>query len=197
VGEPQISPDAPAAGPEDAEPEAGTPQLELETRLAEALAEAEKLRADWLRAKAETENTRRRGQDDVAKAHRFGIESFAAALLGVSDGLEAALAIGNPTLESFREGVELTSRQLESVFEKFAIRPVAPQAGEKFDPHRHQAISQVASSQEPNTIVAVLQKGFLLHERVLRPALVIVASAREAAEDRTPDAPGAIDNPPQ
>ncbi|HXZ47443.1 MAG TPA: nucleotide exchange factor GrpE [Usitatibacter sp.] len=168
----------PQAGVGDAGPESRI--AELEGKLAAALADAEKLRDDWLRAKAETENVRRRGQEDVAKAHRFGLEGFAAALLAVKDSLDAALTVENVSIESFKEGVELTARQLDSVFEKFAIRPIAPQ-GEKFDPHRHQAISQVDSAQEPGTVVTVLQKGYLLHDRVLRPALVTVAARpREA-----------------
>ena len=150
---------------------------ELEARLAAASAEVEKQREEWLRAKAETDNVRRRGQEDVAKAHRFGLESFAGALLAVKDSLDAALVVENTSIESFKEGVELTSRQLEAVFEKFQVKEIVP-LGEKFDPHRHQAISQVESDAEPNTVVQVLQKGFLLHERVLRPALVIVARAK-------------------
>jgi molecular chaperone GrpE len=149
---------------------------DLEQKLAAAQAEAEKLREDWLRAKAETENVRRRGVEDVAKAHRFGVEGFAGALLAVKDSLDAALTVENTSIESFKEGVEITARQLDSVFEKFAIRAINP-VGEKFDPHRHQAISQVESDQEANTVVAVLQKGYLLHDRVLRPALVTVAKA--------------------
>jgi molecular chaperone GrpE len=152
---------------------------EIETKLAAALAEAEKLREDWLRAKAETDNVRRRSHEEVAKAHRFGLEGFAGALLAVKDSLDAALTVENTSIESFKEGVELTARQLDSAFEKFAIRQLDP-VGEKFDPHRHQAISQVESDQEPNTVVTVLQKGYMLHDRVLRPALVIVASPRSA-----------------
>ena len=153
------------------------PLADLEARLAAALAEVEKQREEWLRAKAETDNVRRRGQEDVARAHRYGLEGFAAALLAVKDSLDAALTVENTSIESFKEGVELTARQLDSVFEKFQIREIVP-LGEKFDPHRHQAISQVESDAEPNTVVQVLQKGFLLHERVLRPALVIVAKAK-------------------
>jgi molecular chaperone GrpE len=165
-----------------ANPEAGVDSriAELEAKLSAAFADAEKLREDWLRARAETENVRRRSQDDVAKAHRFGIEGFSAALLAVKDSLDAALAVENVSVESMRKGVELTARQLDSVFEKFSIRPIAPAPGEKFDPNRHQAISQVESDQEPGTIATVLQKGYLLHERVLRPALVTVAMARSA-----------------
>ena len=151
---------------------------DLEAKLAAATAEVEKLREDFLRAKAETENVRRRATDDVAKAHRYGVEGFSGALLAVKDSLDAALVVENSSIESFKEGVEITARQLDAVFEKFAIRVVNPQ-GEKFDPHRHQAISQVESDQEPNTVVSVLQKGYLIHDRVLRPALVMVAKARE------------------
>lgn len=162
----------PSAGDEPAEGRLA----ELEAQLAAARAEADKLREDWLRAKAEAENVRRRGQEDVARAHRFGVEGFASALLAVKDSLDAALTVENTSIESFKEGVEITARQLDSVFEKFAITTVAP-LGEKFDPHRHQAISQVESDKEPNTVVTVLQKGYLLHERVLRPALVVVSKA--------------------
>src|SRR5438045_5529898 len=120
------------------QPPADGPQIaELEAKLTAAFAEAEKLREEWLRAKAETENVRRRSQEDVAKAHRFGVEAFAAALLAVKDSLDAALTVENTSIESFKEGVELTARQLAGVFEKFAIRAIDPQ-GEKFDPHRHQ-----------------------------------------------------------
>jgi molecular chaperone GrpE len=183
VSEPDLSGfSAPAAGsPSRGASAPGDPVLEeriaaLEKSLAESAAEAEKLREDFLRAKAETENVRRRSTEDVAKAHRFGVEGFASALLAVKDSLDAALTVENTSIESFKEGVELTARQLTSVFEKFAIREIDPQ-GEKFDPHRHQAISQVESEQEPNTVVTVLQKGYLLHDRVLRPALVVVSKA--------------------
>jgi molecular chaperone GrpE len=152
---------------------------EGDPRLAACEAEAEKLREDWLRAKAETDNVRRRAQEDVAKAHRYGLEGFAAALLPVKDSLDAALTVENASIETFKEGVELTARQLDSVFEKFALREIDPQ-GEKFDPHRHQAISQVASPQEPGSVVSVLQKGFMLHDRVLRPALVTVSKPADA-----------------
>ena len=169
---------APGEPPPIAAEAAGGPLLaELEARLAAASAEVEKQREEWLRAKAETDNVRRRGQEDVAKAHRFGLEGFAGALLAVKDSLDAALTVENTSIESFKEGVELTARQLDAVFEKFQIREIVP-VGEKFDPHRHQAISQVPSDAEPNTVVEVLQKGFLLHDRVLRPALVIVAAAK-------------------
>ena len=167
---------SPAPMPEGEFPEASADSriAELEARLAATAAEGEKAREDWLRAKAETDNIRRRGQEDVSKAHRYALEAFAGALLAVKDSMDAALTVENTSIESFKEGVELTARQLQAAFEKFAIREIVPQ-GEKFDPHRHQAISQVESDQEPNTVVSVLQKGYLLHDRVLRPALVIVA----------------------
>jgi len=150
---------------------------ELEAKLAQAQGEADKNRDEWLRAKAETENIRRRGQEDVAKAHRFGIEGFASALLSVKDSLDAALQVQVPSVESLKEGVQLTARQLDSAFEKFSLKPIDP-LGQKFDPHRHQAISQVdAPDQEPNTVVTVLQRGYLLHDRVLRPALVVVSKS--------------------
>ena len=166
---------AAAAGEGGADPRLA----ELEARLAAATEEAEKVREDWLRAKAETENIRRRGQEDVSKAHKFGVEGFASALLAVKDSLDAALTVENTSIESFKEGVELTARQLETVFQKFAIKEISPQ-GEKFDPHRHQAISQVEAPEEPGTVVSVLQKGYLLHDRVLRPALVVVSKAADA-----------------
>ena len=164
----------PAAG--EAPAEAAT--AELEAKLAAALAEAEKLREDFLRAKAETENVRRRGSEDVAKAHRFGVEGVAGVLLAVKDSLDAALTVENTSIESFKEGVEITAKQLDGVFDKFAIKAIVPE-GVKFDPHYHQAISQVESDQEAGTVVSVLQKGYTLHDRVLRPALVIVAKGKQ------------------
>ena len=166
----------------DAGEAAVTPEIrvaELESKLAEAFAMAERLKEDWLRAKAEAENIRRRAQEDVTKAHKYSTESFAAELLAVKDSLDAALTVENTSVESFKQGVELTARQLDAVFERFAIQVLDP-AGQKFDPHRHQAISQVESEQEPNTVATVLQKGYTLHDRVLRPALVTVAKARSA-----------------
>ena len=133
----------------------------------------------WLRAKAESDNIRKRAQTDVANAHKFAVENFATELLAVKDSLEAALAIDNASAESMKSGVELTLKQLKAAFEKFKLGEINP-AGEKFDPHRHQAISMVESDAEPNTVVQVLQKGYLLHERVIRPALVTVARAKDA-----------------
>ncbi len=128
----------------------------------------------WLRARAEGENIRRRAREDIARAHKFAVEKFAGDLLAVKDSLEAALAVPEQTAESFKAGVELTLKQLVSAFEKNALTEVNP-AGEKFDPYKHQAMGMIDSEQDANTVVTVLQKGYLISERVLRPALVMVA----------------------
>ena len=120
---------------------------------------------------------RRRSQTEIANAHKFAVENFAGELLPVKDSLEAALAVETATAESMKSGVELTLRQLKSVFDKFNLKEIDP-VGQKFDPHRHQAISTVESDAEPNTVMQVLQKGYLLHDRVIRPALVTVAKAK-------------------
>ncbi len=132
----------------------------------------------WLRAKAESENIRRRAQEDISKAQKFAVERFSNEILAVKDSLEAGLAIETATVESFKSGLELTLKQLSSVFEKFNIKEINP-LGEKFDAHKHQAIGLLESEQEPNTVVSVMQKGYQLHDRVLRPALVMVAKAKE------------------
>ncbi|WP_244814379.1 nucleotide exchange factor GrpE [Caballeronia sp. Lep1P3] len=165
--------EAPSAA--DAAPQAASNATE--TALAEAQAKAAALQEEFLRAKAETENVRRRGQEDVAKAHKFAIESFAENLLPVLDSLEAALADQSTDLAKVREGVELTLRQLTGALEKGRVVALNP-VGEKFDPHRHQAISMVPADQEPNTVVTVLQKGYIIADRVLRPALVTVAAPK-------------------
>lgn len=132
----------------------------------------------WLRAKADAENIRKRAQSDVANAHKYAIESFSAELLAVMDSLEAALAVENATVENFKNGMELTQKQLATVFEKFNIKMIDPQ-GEKFDPHQHQAMCTVDSDLQPNTVVQVMQKGYMLHDRVIRPALVSVSKAKD------------------
>lgn len=152
-----------------------TPTDELETRLREAEQKAGEHHDAWLRAKAETENVRRRAQEDVAKAAKFAIEKFANELLVVKDGLEQTLAVEGASPEALREGVELTLRNLAKAFEKSGVEEVAP-VGEKFDPHKHQAISQIPSEHPANTVAQVFQKGYLLEGRVLRPALVAVSS---------------------
>jgi molecular chaperone GrpE len=153
------------------------PSLEESLRAAEL--KAEEHHDAWLRAKAEAENVRRRAQEDITKASKFAAEKFAAAMLPVKDSLEAALAVENQTQEKLREGVELTLRQLVSAFEGSGLQEENP-VGQKFDPNRHQAITTVESEHEPNTVVTVLQKGYLLHDRVIRPALVIVAKSGTA-----------------
>ena len=164
--------------PEFANPDMESPAGgDLEQRLKQAEQAAQENRDGWLRAKAESDNVRKRSQTEIANAHKFAVESFAGELVPVKDSLEAALASENPTVEAMKAGVELTLRQLKSVFEKFNLKEIDP-FGEKFDPHRHQAISTVESDAEPNTVVQVLQKGYLLHDRVIRPALVIGAKAK-------------------
>jgi molecular chaperone GrpE len=152
---------------------------ELEERLRKAEEAAQNHQDAWLRARAETENVRKRSQTEIANAHKFAVENFAGELLAVKDSLEAALASENASAESMRSGVELTLRQLKAVFDKFNIAEIDP-TGQKFDPHHHQAITTAESDLEPNTVVQTLQKGYLLHERVIRPALVIVSKSKNA-----------------
>lgn len=132
----------------------------------------------WMYAKAEGENIRRRAAEDVSKAHKFAVERFSNEMLAVKDSLEAGLAVETATVESFKSGMELTHKQLSSVFEKFNISEINP-LGEKLDPHKHQAIGILDSDQPANTVVSVMQKGYVLNDRVLRPALVMVAKAKE------------------
>ncbi len=148
---------------------------ELAAQLAEAQAKLAEMQDAFLRAKADAENIRRRAQEDISKAHKFAVESFAEAMLPVKDSLEMALKIETPSIESLKEGVDMTLKQLSSAFEKNRLLEVNPQQGEKLDPMKHQAISMVAAQQEANTIVAVLQKGYLISDRLLRPALVTVS----------------------
>jgi molecular chaperone GrpE len=153
--------------------------LELEALRAELEAARAALQAQQdqaLRALAESENVRRRAQEDVSKARKFGIESFAESLVPVKDSLEAALAQPEQTVETLREGVEMTLKQLASAFERNLLKEIAPAQGDKFDPHLHQAISSVPAQQPANTVVQVLQKGYVIADRTLRPALVVVAA---------------------
>jgi molecular chaperone GrpE len=134
----------------------------------------------WLRAKAETENVRRRAQEDIGKAGKFAVEKFSGEMIAVKDSLEAALASENQSAENLKAGVELTLRQLIAAFEKSGLAEINP-LGERFDPHKHQAISQIEApdaATEPNTVLNVLQKGYALHDRVIRPALVVVSKAK-------------------
>ncbi|MBX9902452.1 MAG: nucleotide exchange factor GrpE [Burkholderiaceae bacterium] len=146
--------------------------------VAQLEAKVSELQDAFMRAKAEGENIRRRAQEDISKAHKFAIESFAEAMVPVKDSLEMALKVETPSLESIKEGVEVTLRQLSSAFEKNRLVEINPNQGDKLDPSKHQAISMVPADQEANTIVTVLQKGYLIADRLLRPALVTVAQSK-------------------
>ncbi|WP_396435971.1 nucleotide exchange factor GrpE [Limnohabitans sp.] len=153
--------------------------------LADAQAELVNLKAQnadladqFLRGQADVQNARRRADDEIAKARKFAVEGFADSLLPVLDSLEAGLAIPNVTIEQIREGSEATLRQLKSALERNKVVAIDPPAGTKFDPHHHQAISVVPAEQEPNTVVTVLQKGYSIADRVLRPALVTVTAPK-------------------
>jgi len=149
-----------------------------QTDLAELQAKSAELADQYLRAKADVENARRRAEDEVSKARKFALEGFADSLLPVVDSLEAGLAIKDAKVEQIREGAQATLRQLLAALERNKVIAVDPAAGAKFDPHQHQAISVVPSEQEANTVVTVLQKGYLISDRVLRPALVTVAASK-------------------
>ena len=164
------APEAPQAG-EQAAAAATAEQPSLEARLAE-MSDA------YLRAKAEAENIRRRADEEISKARKFAVEGFAESLLPVKDSLEAAIAIPAATPEQLIEGVHATLRQLSQALERNKVIEINPQPGAKFDPHQHQAISMVPAEQEANTVVAVLQKGYLIADRVLRPALLTVAAPK-------------------
>ncbi len=158
--------------------ETAAPEVEVMPNLAEQLQAAERKAQEhydaWMYAKAETENVRRRAVEDVSKAQKFAVERFSNEMLAVMDSLQAGLAVQTENVESFKSGMELTLKQLSSVFEKFNIKEVNP-VGEKLDPHKHQAIGMMPSDQPANTVVSVMQKGYTLNDRVLRPALVMVS----------------------
>lgn len=153
----------------------------LEQLLKKAELDAREHHDAWLRAKADAENIRKRAQIDVASAHKYAIENFANELLAVMDSLDAALAVENATVENFKSGMELTLKQLTTAFNKFNLKVINPQ-GEKFDPHQHQAIGMANSDLPPNTVVHVMQKGYVLNDRVIRPALVTVSKGKDAGE---------------
>ena len=161
---------APESGPADVMPS-------LEESLRQAELNASEHHDAWLRAKAETENVRRRAQEDISKASKFAAEKFAQAMLPVKDSLEAALAAENSTVENLRNGVELTLKQLVAAFDGAGLAVIDPM-GEKFDPNLHQAISAQPDDGEPNRVINVLQRGYSLHERVIRPVLVIVSAPK-------------------
>jgi molecular chaperone GrpE len=151
----------------------------LEQQLAEAQAQVQTQRDAMLRALADAENARKRFQAESASAQKYALERFAESLLPVVDSLEAALANKDASPEAMRDGVQLTLRQLSQALEKARVSVIAPVAGERFDPHRHQAIAVVEADSEPNTVAGTMQKGYQLHDRVLRPALVTVAKPVE------------------
>ena len=192
--QPQTPPNQPSSGP-SGPVGAAAPMSPEEREAAQAANEADALSAaraelamlqaksadladQFLRAKAEAENARRRAEEEISKARKFAVESFADSLLPVCDSLEAGLAVKEATAGQLREGSEATLRQLKSALERNKVLAINPAAGSKFDPHQHQAISVVPSEQEPNTIVTVLQKGYVIAERVLRPALVTVSAPK-------------------
>lgn len=164
------------ANPTEAAAEAtpGEVMPSLEELLQAAERKAQEHYDAWMYAKAESENIRRRAAEDISKAQKFAVERFSSEMLAVKDSLEAGLAVETATVESFKSGMELTLKQLSSVFEKFNIAEINP-VGEKLDPHKHQAISMTDSDLPANTVVSVMQKGYALNDRVLRPALVLVS----------------------
>ncbi len=161
---------------------ASTETPSVEQQLAELQAKHTEVSDAYLRAKAEAENTRRRAEEEISKARKFAVESFAESLLPVRDSLEAAIAthVGKPEtpVETVLEGVHATLRQLASALERNKVLEINPAQGTKFDPHQHQAISMIPADQEANTVVGVLQKGYSIADRVLRPALVTVAAPK-------------------
>ncbi|MFN7123548.1 MAG: nucleotide exchange factor GrpE [Hydrogenophaga sp.] len=180
---------------DNAAPDSGAPMSPEEAMAAAAANEADALTAltqevstlkaqnadlaeQFLRAKAEAENTRRRAEEEISKSRKFAVESFAESLLPVADSLEAGLAITEATREQLREGSEATLKQLKSALERHRVLEINPPSATKFDPHQHQAISMVPAAQEPNTVVSVLQKGYSIADRVLRPALVTVTAPK-------------------
>ena len=179
------SPNPAAEAYQNAEEQLADPIADDAQALAQAQAELAQLQAksaeladQYLRAKAEAENARRRAEDEISKARKFAVESFAESLLPVADSLEAGLLIKDANVEQIREGAQATLRQLVSALERNKVLAINPDAGAKFDPHQHQAISVVPSELDANTVVNVLQKGYLIAERVLRPALVTVAATK-------------------
>ena len=172
-GDTSADPAAPIAKPADVAPVPDTEEL-----LRRAELKAQEHHDAWLRAKAEAENIRKRSSIELANAYKYAIEAIAADLLPVKDSLEATLAADSAALETLRSGVDLTLKQLNAVFAKANLKEINP-IGEKFDPHQHQAISMLPSEKEPNTVINVLQKGYSLHDRVIRPALVTVAKPKD------------------
>lgn len=178
--EPAVPIPSEAADPGAAPEAAVDPAPDLGALLRKAEDEAAGLKDAWLRARAETENVRKQAQNDVAKAYKYAVERFAQELLTVKDALELTLATPASGIETLKDGVELTLKNLKAAFDKAQISEIDP-LNEKYDPHRHQAMTMLESDQPAGTVVQVFQKGYLLNDRVLRPALVAVAKAREGA----------------
>jgi molecular chaperone GrpE len=186
--EPTLDPAAPPVAdgqPADAGPQAANDADALAAAQAQVTAleaRVKELQDQFLRSQADIQNTRRRAEEEMSKARKFAVESFAEAMLPVVDSLEAGLAHEGGTVEQIREGAEMTLKQLKSALERNKVVEINPAKGSKFDPHQHQAISMVpsseGSSQEANTVVSVLQKGYLIADRVLRPALVTVTAPK-------------------
>ena len=154
-----------------------------EDPLQQALGEAEAMKDSWLRARAEIENVRRQGQADVARAHKYAVEKFAEDLLPVKDALEQTVsADATVSVDTLKSGADLTLKSLNAAFARAQIRELDP-TGQKFDPHQHQAMQAVDSKEPPGTVVTVFQKGYMINDRVLRPALVTVAKAPEAGPE--------------
>ena len=178
----QTNPAQSAPAPEEVEAamaaHASDELARLQGELAELKAKSADLADQFLRAKAEADNARRRAEEEIAKARKFAVDSFAESLLPVVDSLEAGLAIQEATIQQIREGSEATLKQLHSALARNKVLPIAPEVGSKFNPHHHQAISMVPAEQEANTVVTVLQKGYMIADRVLRPALVMVAKGK-------------------
>jgi len=167
-----------ANGVDNAEPVMVAVDSDFEDKLIQTEAKLLELQDAFLRAKADAENIRRRAQEDISKAHKFAIESFAESIIPVKDSLEMALKIETASVDALKEGSEVTLRQLKQAFEKNRLLEINPAKGEKLDPTKHQAVSMVPAEQEANTIVEVLQKGYTIADRLLRPALVTVAQAK-------------------
>jgi len=178
----QRSEKIPDSGPADPAPDLAELLKKAETEVAD-------LRDAWLRARADADNTRKQAQADIAKTHKYAVEKFAEDLLPVKDALEQTLAAENVTPATLKSGAELTLKSLQAAFGRAQITEINP-AGEKFDPHRHQAMMTVESREPPNTVVTVYQKGYLINDRTLRPALVAVATAPSKEDAPSPTASG-------
>jgi len=163
---------------DDGEPVMVAVNSDFEEKLLQTEAKLAELQDAFLRAKADGENIRRRAQEDISKAHKYAVESFAESMIPVKDSLEMALKIETLSIESLKEGTEMTLRQLSSAFEKNRLLEINPAKGDKLDPAKHQAVAMVPADQEANTVVEVLQRGYTIAERLLRPALVTVAQSK-------------------